>query len=119
MTNELIEISRPLSYDSATGTYSASERSLAGLRVAHGKQVRQGARGNRTDYSRTRVSGKPPSPAMLALIAAAELFGGDVPTGKGISVTTMRSAEKRGLGTCLYQGERRHEVTGFRVRVTA
>jgi hypothetical protein len=118
MTNtmDLVSTSRPFGQDANGAVGYDKPASLAQVRAMSAKPVRQTP--HRTDYSRTRVSGKAPSKAMLGLLRIAveggvhgEVFLGNNP----VSVTTMRSTATRGLGTLIYSTTHRNTVLGFRI----
>lgn len=117
MTNtmDLVSTSRPFGIDANGAAGYDGPGSLAQARAMSAKPMRQTP--HRTDYSRTRVSGKAPSKAMLGLLRIAvdggrgEVFLGNNP----VSVTTMRSTTTRGLGTLIYSTTHRNTVLGFRI----
>ncbi len=109
---QLVEVSRPLEFDSGTGTYGIRE-TVAGIRTRLGRPVTQ-----TRVYSKTGVEHTGPEKAMLGLLYRAILDKRPVtPVGKGtgISTATARACERRGLGRTVCAGSRKYEITGFQI----
>lgn len=111
-TMDLVEISRPLSYDAATGTYGTTE-TLVGLRVRHGGTV---AAPRRT-RSRTGVEHKAPGATHMALLrdAAKAPRWGTVATPGRREQNAARALEARGLGTTMRDPRIKARVVGFTI----
>lgn len=106
---DLVEISRPLSYDAATGTYGTAE-TLVGLRVRHGGTV---AAPRRT-RSRTGVEHKAPGATHMALLRyAATAPAGTVITPARREQNAARALEVRGLGITMRDPRIKARVIGF------
>ncbi len=109
---QLIEVSRPLEFDAGTGTYGIRE-TITGIRTRLGRPTTQ-----TRVYSKTGVESTGPEGAMIGLLQRALADDRPVtPVGKGtgISTATARACERRGLGTCVCNGGRRYEITGFQL----
>lgn len=109
---QLIEVSRPLEFDSGTGTYGIRE-TVAGIRTRFGRPVAQ-----TRVYSKTGVEHTGPEAAMIGLLRRAvgdERPSTPVGPGTGISTATARACEKRGLGRTVCAGDRKYQITAFMI----